>query len=77
MAIVNSHIYIYSIRFIDFETDQFQFVELIKSALLYGASPVCVLRETEHPGHLNVRGVLRHCVVSVKPPRGLRSGAAA
>ena len=46
---------------------KFQFVELIKSALLYGASPVCVLRETEHPGHLNVRGVLRHCV----PRKGL------
>ena len=35
-----------------------------KGALLYGLSPVCALGETEHPGHLNVRGVLRHCVSS-------------
>ena len=35
---------------------------LTKGALLYGSSPVCALCETEQPGHLNVRGVLRHCV---------------
>ena len=40
-----------------------------KGALLYGVFPVCALCETERPGHLNVRGVLRHCV----PNRGLRS----
>ena len=40
-----------------------------KGALLYGVIPVCALCETEHPGHLNVRGVLRHCV----PNKGLRS----
>ncbi len=39
-----------------------------KGALLYGATPVCALRETA-PGHLNVRAVLRHCV----PNKGLRS----
>ncbi len=49
------------------ELSKFQLVELIKGALLYGASPVCVLRETEHPGHLNVRGFLRHYV----PNKGL------
>ena len=38
-----------------------------KGALLYGVTPVCALGETEHPGHLNVRGVLRHCV----PNKGL------
>ena len=46
--------------------DGFQFIEQ-KGALLYGSSPVCALCETEHPGHLNVRGVLRHCV----PNKGL------
>ena len=40
---------------------------LTKGALLYGVTPVCALGETEHPGHLNVRGVLRHCV----PYKGL------
>ncbi len=40
---------------------------LLKDALLYGSSPVCALCEAEHPGHLNVRGVLRHCV----PNKGL------
>ena len=38
-----------------------------EGALLYGSSPVCALCETEQPGHLNVRGVLRHCV----PNKGL------
>ena len=38
-----------------------------KGALLYGIIPVCVLCESEHPGHLNVRGVLRHFV----PNKGL------
>ena len=38
-----------------------------KGALLYGANPVCALGEAEHPGHLNVRGVLRQCV----PHKGL------
>ena len=38
-----------------------------KGALLYGASPVRALSETEQPGHLNVRAVLRHCV----PNKGL------
>ena len=40
-----------------------------EGALLYGASPVYALCETEYPGHLNVRGVLRRCV----PNKGLRS----
>lgn len=40
-----------------------------KGALLYGVFPVCVLRETEQSGHLNVRTVLRHYV----PNKGLRS----
>ena len=30
----------------------------------YDGRAACTLRETEHPGHLNVRGVLRHCVPS-------------
>ena len=38
-----------------------------KGALLYGVIPVCALCETEHPGHLNVRAVLRHFV----PNKGL------
>ena len=38
-----------------------------KGALLYGAIPVRALSETEQPGHLNVRAVLRHCV----PNKGL------
>ena len=38
-----------------------------KGALLYGVIPVCALCETEQPGHLNVRAVLRHCV----PSKGL------
>ena len=38
-----------------------------KGALLYGVFPVCALCETEQPGHLNVRAVLRHCV----PNKGL------
>ena len=38
-----------------------------KGALLYGVPPVCALCEAEHPGHLNVRGALRHCV----PNKGL------
>ena len=38
-----------------------------KGALLYGVIPVCALCETERPGHLNVRGVLCHCV----PNKGL------
>ena len=33
-----------------------------KGALLYGVTPVCALGETEHPGHMNVRGISRHCV---------------
>ena len=33
-----------------------------KGALLYGVIPVCALYETEHPGQLNVRAVLRHYV---------------
>ena len=40
---------------------------LWKGALLYGATPVCALRDTEQPGHLNVRAVLRHYV----PKKGL------
>ena len=40
---------------------------LTKGALLYGVFPVCALCETEHPGHLNVRAVLRHFV----PNKGL------
>ena len=38
-----------------------------KGALLYRVIPICALGETEHPGHLNVRGVLRHYV----PSKGL------
>ena len=38
-----------------------------KGALLYRVIPICALGETEHPGHLNVRGFLRHCV----PNKGL------
>ena len=38
-----------------------------KGALLYGVIPVCALGETEHPGRLNIRAVLRHCV----PYKGL------
>lgn len=38
-----------------------------KGALLYGSSPVCALCETEQPGHLNVRAVMRYFV----PNKGL------
>ena len=38
-----------------------------KGALLYGVIPVCALCETEQPGYLNVRAVLRHFV----PNKGL------
>ena len=38
------------------------------TAHFYTGTPVCVLRETEQSGHLNVRTVLRHYV----PNKGLR-----
>lgn len=38
-----------------------------KGALLYRVIPICALGETEHPGHLNAWGVLRHYV----PSKGL------
>ena len=43
-----------------------------KGALLYRGIPICVLCETERPGHQNVRGVLRHYV----PSKGLHSPCA-
>ena len=46
---------------------KFQFVEQIQGRTSIRVIPVCTLCETEHPGHLNVRGVLRHCV----PNKGL------
>ena len=38
-----------------------------KGALLYGVSPICALCEAEQPGHMNVRGALRHYI----PNKGL------
>ena len=44
------------------QTAKFRFVEQIQGRTSIRVIPVCTLCETEHPGHLNVRGVLRHCV---------------
>ena len=44
------------------QTAKFRFVEQIQGRTSIRVIPVCTLCETEHPGHLNVRGVLRRCV---------------
>ena len=49
------------------QTAKFRFVEQIQGRTSIRVIPVCTLCETEHPGHLNVRGVLRHYV----PSKGL------
>ena len=44
------------------QTAKFRFVEQIQGRTSIRVIPVCTLCETEYPGHLNVRGVLRRCV---------------
>ena len=44
------------------QTAKFRFVEQIQGRTSIRVIPVCTHCETEHPGHLNVRGVLRRCV---------------
>ena len=44
------------------QTAKFRFLEQIQGRTSIRVIPVCTLCETERPGHLNVRGVLRRCV---------------
>ena len=44
------------------QTAKFHFLEQIQGRTSIRVIPVCTLCETERPGHLNVRGVLRRCV---------------